>query len=591
MGKIRCDDFETNNHAEDCRVWAWASCDLDSIPSVEIGNTIDSYIADVSKYDGRVYFHNLKFDGTFIMDWLFRNGYQYIKQEKVSTPYGRKLIPLERGQFTALISDMGAWYSLKVCWLNTGIETEFLDSLKCIPLSIEAIPKAFGLGESKGSIDYNAVREYGHELTEEEREYIKGDVIIAAQAMRYMIEQGNTKMTAASNALADFKRRYGLKKFNHDFPKLTKPYDDTGRTIDEMLRSSYKGGWTYLNPKYADKPTGSGLVYDVNSMYPWAMKYCLLPYGMPIFEPGAPKKKTKYPLYVTQFVCTIEGLKPNHYPSLQLKGCSFFAENEYITESALPIGLTLTSVDFELFKENYNYTITEWIGTMYFRGKKGIFSDYIDYWYNVKTEAKKSGNSGMQTIAKLMLNSLYGKFGAKIKGRSKIPWYDKEAKIIRWKYSEVENREGVYIPIASFITSYCRDKIIRAANAIYDRFVYADTDSLHILGDEAANEIDIDEYRLGAFKEEMKFNRARYIRQKTYLEITESYYRDENGVLQKRTEQTLKCAGMPQKMKDSVTEKDFYYGAEFPPDKFAPKLSPKIVPGGVILREMGFKIH
>lgn len=316
-------------------------------------------------------------------------------------------------------------------------------------------------------------------------------------------------------------------------------------------------------------------------MYPWAMRDCLLPYGNAIYFYGEPKYNPSYPLYVIQFEATFK-LKPQRYPSIQLKHSIHFADNEYITECEFPMLLTLTSVDFELFLENYDVDITRFHGGYYFMGKHGMFTDYIDEWYNMKSESKRTGNLGMAYIAKLMLNSLYGKFGMRLDGKSKIPYFDKESNIVRYKMSEKEERAGVYLPVATFITSYCRDKIIRTANSVYDRFIYADTDSLHILGTNPANEIDVDDYRLGAFKKESEFVRARFVRQKAYYEISS----DE--------EMDLKCAGMPKRMKDTVREEDFYLGAVFdigPDSRFAPKLTPKVVPGGVVLRETAFKIH
>lgn len=371
-----------------------------------------------------------------------------------------------------------------------------------------------------------------------------------------------------------FKTRTGSKEFRKLFPKIDK-------ITDRDIRMSYKGGWTYLNPIYADKIVGAGQVYDVNSMYPWAMRNCILPYGEPMYFFGTPKPPPLYQLFVVQLTAAFQ-LKPNHYPSIQIKHTMFFSDNEYIVSSPFPMQLTLTNVDLELFFENYDVEDVKYIGGYYFKAQHGMFTDYIDYWYHIKEESDRTGNKGMKQIAKLMLNSLYGKFGMKLDGRSKIPYYDKENDLVRYKLSELEDREGVYIPVATFITSYCRDKIIRSANSIYDRFVYADTDSIHLLGTNPVSEIEIDNYRLGAFKLESEFIRARFVRQKTYYEISP----DE--------EMELKCAGMPRNMKNTVEEKDFYYGAEFPigPDsKFSPKLSPKTVPGGVILREMPFKIH
>ena len=44
-----------------------------------------------------------------------------------------------------------------------------------------------------------------------------------------------------------------------------------------------------------------------------------------------------------------------------------------------------------------------------FKGICGLFTDYIDKWVKVKTVATLSGNKGLRTLAKLMLNSLYRK--------------------------------------------------------------------------------------------------------------------------------------------------------------------------------------
>lgn len=317
-------------------------------------------------------------------------------------------------------------------------------------------------------------------------------------------------------------------------------------------------------------------------MYPWAMKYCLLPYGVPVRYLGEPEPSKNYPLYTVTFEAQFK-LKPGKFPSIQLKHTMGYLDNEYVTQSDGVVELNLTSVDFALFKECYDAEIFRYKGGYYFKAKVGMFAEYVDYWFDVKTTAKKEKNKGMEAIAKLMLNSLYGKFGARMFGKSKYPIYDTLYDLIRYKQTEEEKRKAGYIPVATFITSYCRDKIIRAANACGDRFIYGDTDSLHIHGMDDPD-IDIDEFRLGAFKQENVFKRAKFIRQKTYMEIIAK-----NG----KEEMNLKACGMPKKLKETVREEDFFEGAVYDHSvtpRFAPKLKPKIVPGGVILAETTFKI-
>ena len=558
-------DFETTTREDDCRVWAVGCCDIKNPDYVSFSNSIDVFMENILKMDNAVfYFHNLKFDGNFILYWLFKHGYQHTTQKKV-----------QPNSFSTLIGEMGEWYTIKITSPDGG-KIEIRDSLKIIPLPISAIPKAFGLEEEKLELDYKEDRNPGHVWTEDEKNYLRADVVILAKALKIMFDAGMTKLTCAANALNDFKNRYDKREYKRLFP-------DINRIADRDIRMSYKGGWTYLNPKYKDVEVNAGVVYDVNSMYPWAMKNCLLPYGEPYFFSGEPKESKNYPLFIINFCCTFK-LKPGHQPSLQIKNNWHYLENEYVVESFDETVITMTCVDYKLFLENYDVNIIEFYGGYRFKAKTGLFNDYIDYWYGMKSKSKKEKNKGMETIAKRMLNSLYGKFGAKQRGRSKIPVYNAEKDIVEYKKGEEEERKGGYLPIATFITSYCRDKIIRGAQACGGRFIYADTDSLHIAGTEPVEGLDVDEYRLGAFKKEEEFIRAKFIRQKTYLEI---YEKDGEEVM------NLKCAGMPARLKETVGESDFYAGAIFDSaadNRFAPKLVPKVVPGGVILKETTFTI-
>lgn len=556
MVKVYAADFETTTKEDDCRVWAWGICDIQDEESFKYGTDIESFMEYIPALNGTIYFHNLKFDGAFILDMLLRNGYTWTAKRYL----GEK-------EFTTLISDMGVWYSIEIRFKNakSGLEKriKILDSLKIIPMSIAQMPKAFNIPEEKLEIEYTEDREPGHQLTEEEIAYLKHDVIILAKALKFMRENGQKKMTTGANALNFFIKMLGKDNYERMFPKLN-PADDAD------IRKSYKGGFTYLNPIYKEQEIGSGSVYDVNSMYPWAMKYCMLPYGDPVYYQGEYKPCKLYPLYVQCLMCEFK-LKPGRIPSIQIKNNFRYVDTEYLTQSDGPTILYLTSVDYDLFLHNYDVNIISYEGGYMLKGKTGIFADYIDYWYNVKDESRTAGNTGMERIAKLMLNSLYGKFGSKLTGKSKIPFLDEEQNKVRFYIGPEEQRKPGYLPIATFITSYCRDNIIRSAEKCGDRFIYADTDSLHIKGTDLPP-IDIDNHRLGAFKLESTFEKAKFIRQKTYFELT-------NG------KANIKCAGMPENIKKQLTFDQFKTGAIF-----NGKLMPKTVPGGVILRETTFEI-
>lgn len=551
-------DFETTTTEQDCRVWAYAICDIDS-EQVEYGTTLDQYMETVQKRGNAIhYFHNLKFDGEFILAWLFNHGFTWVKDKR----------DLKTKTFTTLISDKGAFFSMEIVFKKKAKHVQKLriyDSLKLLPFSVAEIAKGFKLSVLKGEIDYHRPRPVGYQPDVEEWAYIKNDVLIVAKALKTLLNQGLTKMTIGSNALQSFKD--SIPNFDSLFPQ---PH------YDADVRSSYRGGFTYLNPRYANQEVGPGIVLDVNSLYPSVMKDKPMPFGEPIYFEGEYQPDELYNLYVVMLTCNFE-LKPDHIPTIQIKNSLSFVPTEYLTSSdGEDVTLVLTSVDLKLFFEHYDVTNIIWEGGYKFKSTTGIFDNYINKWSDIKINSKKEGNAAMYTLAKLMLNNLYGKFALNPMTHAKIPTF-KEG-VVKYVLGPPEERDAVYIPVGSFITAWARDKTIRAAQALYHRFIYADTDSLH-LEDTALPEIlAIDDTALGAWKWEGKFKKARYIRAKTYIEMLTDPH-DDNYKLK------VTCAGMPKTCYDKVTFGNFRPGA-----RYSGKLVPKHVQGGIVLQDVDFTI-
>ena len=334
--------------------------------------------------------------------------------------------------------------------------------MKIIPFKVDKIAKSFNLPISKLKIDYNESREIGHILTKEETEYIKNDVLIVAKALKQLFDENLTYMTEGSNALHDFKNMVSKSKYTHLFPVL-----DYG--VDEDLRQSYKGGFTYLNPIYKEKDVENVTILDVNSLYPSVMYEKSLPFGEPIFFEGKYEEDKVYNLYVQMISCRFE-IKKDKIPTIQIKN-SWYVGNEYLESSRNKFGalemetLVLTNIDLQLFKEQYNVYDIDYVCGWKFKSIKGIFSDYIDKWITRKNNATLEGNEGQRTLAKLMLNSLYGKFATSLDVQSKIPFLGDDD-IVHYRLSDEKKKDGLYLPIASFITSYAREKTIRTSQAI-----------------------------------------------------------------------------------------------------------------------------
>lgn len=552
-------DFETTTDPNDCRVWGYGIHAVGKDDFI-CGNSLDNFMAWCRLHPkATLYFHNLKFDGEFIIHWLLSHKFQHVKDKRDNRP----------NTFNTLISDKGMFYSIEINWdneINPGKNnrTKFYDSLKVLPFSVDKVAKAFDLPISKLKIDYNEYREPGHILTQQEVDYIKNDVAIIAKALHILFNQKLNKMTQGSNALADYKKVIGKKHFEKWFPIL-----DYG--ADKQIRQSYKGGFTYLNPRFKEKDLDKGIVLDVNSLYPSVMYDCLLPYGEPVAFTGRYKKDTDYPLYTQMISCSFR-IKKNHIPTIQIKNNLAFRPTEYLENSSgEEIVLTLCNPDLSLFLQHYDVFNLEWLGGWKYKASNGMFAKYIDKWYKVKEQATLEGNAPLRTLAKLMLNALYGKFGTNPNVRSKIPYLDENG-LVKYKLGEKETRDPVYIPVATFVTSYARYKTISSAQKVYDRFIYADTDSLHLNGTDIPECLDVHPTRLGAWKHESTFEKARFLRQKTYIEqINEKIH--------------ITCAGMPDRCYDGVTWDNFHNGMSY-----TGKLRFVHVPGGIVLLDTPFTI-
>ena len=574
-------DFETTYNLEKTRVWAYAICDINNIDNVIVGNSLDEFMEFCmdKKENHKIYFHNLKFDGSFILYWLFQNGFKHLPGDEKA----------QSNSFKTTISDMGLWYSIEVYFSKKGRKVNkvtFQDSLKLIPMSVDAIAKTFHLPISKLEIDYRK-EEYNdpnYQMTPEERVYIENDVKITAYAIKYFLDQGLTKMTIGSCALDDYKKIITKNAFERWYPI---PHYD----VD--VRQSYKGGYTYLNPKFKNKEVKDIVVFDVNSLYPSVMRYEYLPYGTPIAYEGKFPDDDLYTLYIQQIRCSFE-LKPGKLPTIQIKHGGSFNPTEYLTSSDdEEVVLTLTNVDLEMFLEHYEVYNLEYLRGYAFKGTRGLFADYIDKWSEMKIKSKEEGNHGMYLISKLFLNSLYGKFGSGTKLKSKIPYYDEEEGIVRYRFDEGKDKDGVYIAMASFITSYARKKTITSAQLVMDNynsgkskieFIYSDTDSLHLKspGFKIPEYLDISPTKLGAWKYESKALKGKFLRQKCYIELSSE------DIDNPKPDYELKItvAGMPKGCYKYVDFKNFKPGATY-----KGKLMPSTIEGGTILKDIEFTIQ
>ena len=513
-------DFETTTDENDCRVWGFGITEIGNTSNFSCGRSIDDFmeLLEDAKEPCKVFMHNLRFDGNFIINWLEANGYRFVKDK----------VDAEDRCYTALITSNNVYYNIVVYFSrdkerHLANRVQFIDSLKILNAPVEQVAKDFGLPIKKGSIDYHAKRDTNHSLTLEEIDYIKNDVEIVSMALDSLFKAGVTQNTIGTSAMEYYKNmqpNYGKR-----FPKLDKE-------VDAEVRRAYRGGYTYLNPKYKDKEIGTGVVIDCNSEYPAMMASKPYPAGKPQVFYGEYKYDARYPLYIISLSCSFD-LKEGKMPTIQIKDSPYYDPTEYIeTTNGAIERLILTNVDYEMFVENYDIENIQFNGGYKFKAYNDLFKKYMEYWNELKIKSKIKGNRSMMVASKKMMNALYGKFGVKSVNKLKKPYKTSDG-MVHFKTYSGKDRRNSYTPVALFTTAYGRQNVIKTAQKIRewsmnkygeDLYVYSDTDSCSFIVKNEEEDmadikkvINIHKYTLGAWKVEHRYRRAKYIRGKTYI--------------------------------------------------------------------------
>ena len=580
--KVLVGDFETTVYEGQTftEVWASALVELGS-EDVLIHHSIEetyNYLINLNS-SVLVYYHNLKFDGSFWLDYLilkqkFNHSYEQLNEQGTSYAW-KKEKDMVNHELKYAISDRGMWYN--IVFKERGHIIEIRDSLKLLPFSVREIGNSFGTKHHKLDMEYKGFRYAGCEITDKEKEYIANDVLVVKEALETMYEQNHKKLTIGACCLAEFKSLcFG--EWEKLFPDLVNfkidPEIYTYDNADAYIRKSYKGGWCYIVPEKANQIKKNGTTADVNSLYPSMMssesgnKY---PIGLPVFWSGdyIPDEAIADNKFFFVRIKTRFYIKENMLPFIQIKGSLFYDGTEALETSDYfdkrsgkyynhyvdrngqlhdtRVTITLTMIDYRLFIEHYNVVDFEILDGCWFYSAIGLFDTYIEKYKKIKLENK----GALRTLAKLFLNNLYGKMASSTDSSFKIA-YAKEDNSIGFMNIPENNKSAGYIAIGSAITSYARNFTIRSAQQNYygkDKrgFIYADTDSIHCdLKPEEIKGIKVHDKDFCCWKLESCWDVGIFVRQKTYVEhvikedlepIEHPYY-------------NVKCAGMPNRCKE-----------------------------------------
>jgi hypothetical protein len=360
----------------------------------------------IKKHDNfQIYIHNLsKFDGIFLLKILANLG---------------KIKPIiHHGDLISIGFKLNSY------------NITFKDSLQMLIVSLRNLTKSFGTETQKSIFPYSFVNENNLDYIGEVPDFKYFNDISINEYNKYC-EKFNNNWNLKNEAIdycgKDVVSLYQvITKFNnmifnlfniviHKYPTLSSLAFAIFRThflnndeiaqlsgqIASDIRKSYTGG--AVDMYIPRPPKGVKLyVYDVNSLYPFVMKEFDMPVGKPIQFFGDIRKIE--PDAFGFFYCKIEAPDNLKHPILQTH-----VKTQSGIRTISPNGMwedMLFSPELDNAKK-YGYKIKILWGYTFEKGY--IFKEYVDNLYNLRLNYPKS--DPMNYIAKILLNSLYGRFG------------------------------------------------------------------------------------------------------------------------------------------------------------------------------------
>ena len=378
--------------------------DTDYIDSKDMLFNAISFIMKRKYHGYKIYVHNLSnFDGIFIL---------------------KILASIPDSNLKPIIKD-GKMIELKLSFSKYNIS--FRDSFLMLPSSLKNLAIQFKV-ENKGIFPYSFVNDVDLNYIGNVPEFKHFNNITIDEYNNYLNSfkniQWNLKDETIKYCLQDCKTLYQIiAKFNnlifdkyslniHNFPTLpslafgiyrAKYLNDhkipliTGQIFKD-IREGYSGGATDVY-----KPFGNNIFrYDVNSLYPYIMKSMSMPVGNITFFDGDITKINKNAFGFFN----VEIIAPDNlnHPILQTR-----VDTGNGLRTVAPLGKWKDMIFSEEMNNAIKYGYKFNILSGYLFEQANIFSEYIEDLYEIKKSHNK--DEPMYLISKLLMNSLYGRFG------------------------------------------------------------------------------------------------------------------------------------------------------------------------------------
>ena len=439
------------------------------------------------------------------------------------------------------------------------VKLSFNDSSALLSFGLKSLSTSFGVKHKKGSFDFE---KWDGKVTAELLLYLKDDCRSLYEVIqRYrnwpLVRRAGAATTMASQAMKIYRCF-----MRDDIMPLSKSADD-------FVRQAYFGGRTEIFKPYFDGGEKQKLKnFDVNSLYPFTMlenEYPVASLGFTYkYNPevlGIYHVEVEVPESMYIPVLGAVTLVPSVQVEIDKKGRRKEFKNlsnKFIFPTGRFTGYWTTS-ELEYAKK-MGVKIHKVYRGIQFRNGGKIFERYITTLYEMRLRAKKEGDGVTDIICKLLMNSLYGRFGMN-PHKENIDIFIGGKMDGAWRYLKNDMNEIVSLvkknielgsfsnsAISCFVTSNSRILMHQHYTKLDNKIWYTDTDSLFTTKNISTSD------KLGDLKLEYEAKRACFILPKTY--ITES--EKESGELYKKI--TMK--GFEKKKVQEFTIEDFQNSLE-----------------------------
>lgn len=374
---------------------------------------------------------------------------------------------------------------------NKGGTLRLRDSLRLLLSSIESLSKSFKTEYKKIGLGDILPCELKKKDPDKYYAYLKNDCFSLQDILREFHKLVNERIAPIEILpMTISSLTFNLWKDNF----LKKPIKTAWNPEQkDFFRRSYKGGRTDCFTLGEFKEVFG---YDVNSLYPYIMSKV----DVPVSYVGAWTN-----IFEGRGIYEIEYKQTNRaVPPLLMDGATgnFLYSGSGVYCDPEITKLKDIGAEIKIIK---GYVFEFW---------GNPFKEYIEKLYALRLEAKNRGDLAVDHVAKIAMNSLYGKFGERPEGEELRLMDSKEYLKILEEGKEIINYGDVsslkvsrqvlheFCPIASFITCYARLELYKYIEYAGINAVYVDTDSIYSLA--PLPDHFIDDQRLGAMKKEFQ---------------------------------------------------------------------------------------